>query len=67
MSPVIQVWDLDIVNSLEPAFKLGCKANKKKKKQAVGHTDAVLDLAWNEEFKYVFQRNFFWKVQLKEI
>jgi len=47
MEPVIQVWDLDLVDCLEPAFKLGRKAKKKKKIPGVGHTDAVLALSWN--------------------
>ena len=45
MTPIIDVWDLDLVDCLEPAFKLG---NKKSKKQ--GHRDAVLDIAWNQNF-----------------
>jgi len=53
MNPVIEVWDLDIVDSLEPAFKLGRKARKKKKIAGVGHKDAVLALAWNKEAEHV--------------
>ncbi|XP_049887812.1 periodic tryptophan protein 1 homolog [Pectinophora gossypiella] len=53
MDPVIQVWDLDIENCLEPAFKLGKKPNKKKKIKRVGHKDAVLDLSWNRNFTHV--------------
>ncbi|CAH2990329.1 unnamed protein product [Chilo suppressalis] len=53
MDPVIQVWDLDIENCLEPAFKLGKKPNKKKKTKRVGHKDAVLDLSWNRNFSHV--------------
>ncbi|CAH1183768.1 unnamed protein product [Ceutorhynchus assimilis] len=44
MSPVIDVWDLDIMNCLEPAFKLGKVASAKKKRAAIGHKDAVLAL-----------------------
>jgi len=53
MSPDIELWDLDVVNSLEPAFMLSGEPKKKKKKvkkaktSPVGHTDAVLGLSWN--------------------
>jgi len=53
MSPVIDIWDLDLVNSLEPEFSLGKKAKKKKKVKGYGHKDAVLSLAWNKNAEHV--------------
>ncbi|XP_015115318.1 periodic tryptophan protein 1 homolog [Diachasma alloeum] len=53
MTPIIQVWDLDLIDCLEPAFTLGSKPKKKKKQKRVGHKDAVLDLAWNSNYTHV--------------
>jgi len=53
MGPVIDIWDLDLVNSLEPEFSLGQKASKKKKIKGYGHKDAVLSLAWNRNAEHV--------------
>lgn len=53
MTPVISVWDLDIVDSLEPAYKLGKKTKKKAHKPSDGHTDAVISLSWNRQAKHI--------------
>lgn len=51
MSPIIEIWDVDLVGSIEPEFKLGKKKNKKKKIAGVGHTDAVISLSWNKRVR----------------
>ncbi|XP_029178911.1 periodic tryptophan protein 1 homolog [Nylanderia fulva] len=53
MSPIIEIWDLDLIDCLEPAYRLGCKPNKKKRQKRVGHRDAVLDIAWNQNYMHV--------------
>ncbi|XP_047098262.1 periodic tryptophan protein 1 homolog [Schistocerca piceifrons] len=53
MSPIIDVWDLDIIDSLEPAFRLGNKAKKKKGIKRHGHRDAVLDITWNTHLPHI--------------
>ncbi|KAK7080558.1 rRNA-processing protein [Halocaridina rubra] len=53
MSPVIEVWDLDLVDCMEPAYRLGKRGKKKKKIPGVGHKDAVLSLAWNRNAEHV--------------
>ncbi|EFA02231.2 periodic tryptophan protein 1 homolog [Tribolium castaneum] len=53
MTPIIQVWDLDIINCIEPAFNLGRAASIKKNRPHVGHKDAVLTLAWNKTYEHV--------------
>ncbi|XP_053397066.1 periodic tryptophan protein 1 homolog [Mercenaria mercenaria] len=54
MDPTIDIWDVDLVESLEPLATLGEKVTKKKKKGGhIGHTDAVLDLSWNSVARHV--------------
>lgn len=51
MSPIIEVWDVDIVGSLEPEFCLGKKKSRKKNIPGVGHKDAVLSISWNNRVR----------------
>ena len=53
MAPVIDIWDLDVVGTLEPEFSLGRKRNKRKKIAGIGHKDAVLSLSWNKRVRSV--------------
>ncbi|XP_076445535.1 periodic tryptophan protein 1 homolog [Babylonia areolata] len=58
MDPVIEIWDLDVMESVEPTLKLGSlpqttKKKKKKKETVAGHTQAVLDLSWNHNARHV--------------
>ncbi|KAK9090361.1 hypothetical protein Sjap_023538 [Stephania japonica] len=55
MDPAIEIWDLDIIDEVQPIMVLGGIAKKKKKgkKSSVeykpdSHTDSVLGLAWNK-------------------
>ncbi|XP_033101650.1 periodic tryptophan protein 1 homolog isoform X2 [Anneissia japonica] len=61
MSPVIELWDLDLIDAIEPAFTLGqpkskkkkTKTEKKEKKPKNGHAGAVLDLSSNRNFNHI--------------
>ena len=51
MTPQIEIWDLDIVNSSEPVGFLGERRKASKKKPKVGkkgHSDSVMSLSWNQ-------------------
>lgn len=60
MEPSIEIWDLDVIDEVEPSLILGGVTEKKKKgkKKSVkykegSHTDSVLGLAWNKEFRNI--------------
>ncbi|KAI8522903.1 hypothetical protein RHMOL_Rhmol13G0032900 [Rhododendron molle] len=63
MEPSIEIWDLDIMDEVQPSVVLGGIVEKKKKKKGGkkksikykedSHTDAVLGLAWNKEYRNI--------------
>ncbi|XP_068643116.1 uncharacterized WD repeat-containing protein C17D11.16-like [Aristolochia californica] len=63
MEPTIEIWDLDLIDELQPFVVLGGVSEKKKKKKegkkAVvkykkdSHKDSVLGLSWNREVRNV--------------
>ncbi|GBL88292.1 Periodic tryptophan protein 1 [Araneus ventricosus] len=56
MSPVIKVYDLDVVDILEPDYCLGEEPKKKKKQSKVKmdcHEDAVISLSWNKHTRNI--------------
>ncbi|EFJ44952.1 hypothetical protein VOLCADRAFT_64280 [Volvox carteri f. nagariensis] len=62
LEPAIEIWDLDVVDTVEPVLCLGGEKKKKKKKkkkaskpklQPGSHEDSVLGLSWNREYRNV--------------
>lgn len=61
MEPAIEIWNLDIIDEVQPAVVLGGTEEKKKKKgkkvsikyKEGSHTDSVLGLAWNKHFRNI--------------
>uniref|UniRef100_A0A2C9UUK8 Uncharacterized protein n=1 Tax=Manihot esculenta TaxID=3983 RepID=A0A2C9UUK8_MANES len=62
MEPSIEIWDLDIIDEVQPSVVLGGVAEEKKKKKGKktstkykegSHTDSVLGLAWNKQFRNI--------------
>ncbi|KAL2471293.1 Transducin/WD40 repeat-like superfamily protein [Abeliophyllum distichum] len=60
MEPAIEIWDLDIMDEVQPSVVLGGIVEKKKKgkKKSIkyetgSHTDSVLGLAWNKEYRNI--------------
>ncbi|KHJ98570.1 WD domain, G-beta repeat protein [Oesophagostomum dentatum] len=50
MEPVINIWDLDIMNAVVPVVTLGAKSKGRRRKRDgrdQGHSDAVLSVAWD--------------------
>ncbi|XP_044749642.1 periodic tryptophan protein 1 homolog [Coccinella septempunctata] len=53
MEPIIEIYNLDIINVMKPSYKLGQKANRKRGRPQMGHTSSVLSLAWNRTYDHV--------------
>ncbi|CAN8231406.1 unnamed protein product [Cochlearia groenlandica] len=56
-SPAIDIWDLDVRDEVIPCVQLGgteeTMFSKKEKYKEGSHTDSVLGLAWNKEFRNI--------------
>ncbi|KAJ4798261.1 Transducin/WD40 repeat-like superfamily protein [Rhynchospora pubera] len=60
MGPAIEIWDLDLIDEVQPLLALGGKKRVKGKEKKIkekfkkgSHRDAVLGLAWNKELRNV--------------
>ncbi|KAM3374739.1 periodic tryptophan protein 1 [Capsicum galapagoense] len=60
MEPAIEIWDIDIIDEVQPSVILGGIADikKKGKKKSIkykkdSHTDSVLGLSWNKEYRNI--------------
>ncbi|KAM3338526.1 periodic tryptophan protein 1 isoform X1 [Capsicum galapagoense] len=60
MEPAIEIWDIDIIDEVQPSVILGGidEIKKKGKKKSIkykkdSHTDAVLGLSWNKEYRNI--------------
>ncbi|KAL6007138.1 hypothetical protein ACLOJK_032634 [Asimina triloba] len=62
MEPAIEIWDLDLIDEVQPHIVLGGISEKKKKGKKFrasvkykkdSHKDSVLGLAWNKEIRNV--------------
>ncbi|CAL9111710.1 unnamed protein product [Musa acuminata var. zebrina] len=60
MEPAIEIWDLDLIDEVQPFLVLGGVSKKKKKGKKTSvkykkgsHRDSVLGLAWNKEVRNV--------------
>uniref|UniRef100_M1A5R7 WD-repeat protein n=1 Tax=Solanum tuberosum TaxID=4113 RepID=M1A5R7_SOLTU len=60
MEPAIEIWDIDIIDEVQPSVILGGIADikRKGKKKSIkykkdSHKDAVLGLSWNKEYRNI--------------
>ncbi|TKY57832.1 WD repeat-containing protein [Spatholobus suberectus] len=60
MEPSIEIWNLDVVEEVKPCVVLGGIDEEKRKGKMKsikykddGHTDSVLGLAWNKEYRNI--------------
>ncbi|CAN0853896.1 Uncharacterized WD repeat-containing protein C17D11.16 [Linum grandiflorum] len=55
MEPAIEIWDLDMINEVRPSAVLGgiAVAEAPAQYREGSHTDSVLGLAWNKQFRNV--------------